>query len=104
VLICLGTAKSNALYFFLGWMGLLSIFIYWMFDEQRVLEGYKIKIEVKSVLSTKQYQTFKAKDCVIVYIDKEHTLLTQKPSFNVWKTKTVLKNGITTEDYTIENK
>ena len=104
VLIGLGTAKSNVLYFFLGWIGLLSILIYWIFDEQRVLEGYKIKTEVKSVLTTKQYQTFKAKDCVIVYIDKEHTFLTQKPSFNVWKTKAVLKNGIITEYYSIENK
>ena len=104
VLIGLGAEKGNALYFFLGWIGLLSIFIYWIFDEQRVLEGYKIKTEVKSVLSTKQYQTFKAKDCTIVVVDKDNIFVAKKLSFNVWKIKTVLNNNKEYEDYKLIEK
>jgi hypothetical protein len=81
-----------------------SALIYLAVDTQIYANGYRIKTQTQSLLTSSQYQTFKAKDCTIVVVDKDNIFVAKKLSFNVWKIKTVLNNNIEYEDYKLIEK
>jgi len=89
---------------FVGVAIFCSVILYLAIDTQIWVNGYKTKTQTQSLLISSQYQTFKAKDCTVVVIDKDNILVTQKPSFNVWKIKTVLNNNKEYEDYKLSAK